>query len=68
MSSASLQKLFISTESDDSDDIEIKRFEVDSSCPAGLITGGYKAELTTKQKDSLKKIKLNQPTAKNGPH
>ena len=37
----------------------MQSFEPGDCCPSGFLTGGYKAELKTKQKDSLKKIKLN---------
>ena len=61
--------MLIRTENDeDADDIEIQRFEADDGNATGFITGGYRAELTIRQKDSLKKIKLNQLTSKQGPH
>ena len=53
------QNLLIPSQNDDVEDIEKQYFEPDDCCPTGFNTGGFKAELTIKQKDSPKKIKLN---------
>ena len=54
------QKKFSATEND-AQDIEKQWFEPDDCYPNGVFTGGFKAELTIKHKESIKKIKLGQP-------